>query len=196
MNEYGGVLSSVDLRDYKLNLDTSNLSLPENYSVSMLHSIKNQRSVGSCTAHALASILEYHDQNQVTLSTNFIYGLKRKVCNHEPKGERIRDALTIAYKYGDPRRSLCSGNNEVPEVYERVEKLLENEEVLEDARQHKIFAYIKLQKDSDIKYALLNFGPVIASMKWYSGGKFNQQTRLVEFNKANSIIYHTVLVYG
>ena len=161
----GALLSKVDLRDYNLNKLKTSTQYPDSYEINMKHMIKNQQNISSCTAHALSSILEYHDGNIKELSTNFIYGLKNKLFLHTGKGETIRDALSIAKDYGDPIKELCPGNNDVDEVYEIANKAFEDESILKDAYLHKIDSYVKLKDDNDIKYALMNFGPVIACIK-------------------------------
>ena len=77
---FGCILSPIDLRDYKLKKDlVSNTIYPKAYSVHMMHSIKYQGNISSCTPHALTTILEYHDSNRQRLSTNFIYGIRNKL---------------------------------------------------------------------------------------------------------------------
>lgn len=193
----GCKLSQVDLRDYKLNkFCTLSESLPDSYSVEMTHKIKNQGAVCSCTSHALAAILEHHDHNINTLSTNFIYGLQRYVYGESGPGEKIRVALGIANKYGDPIKSLCDGNTEVDAVYGIAEHSVEDNDTLEDAYRHRIKSYIKLTSDRDIKFALMNYGPVIAGIKWYDKYKFIRATSFVEPDKSSQYGYHAIVIYG
>lgn len=198
LETFGCKLPRVDLRDYKLSkICTLSEDLPEKYSVSMTHNIKSQGSVCSCTAHALSSILEYHDNNRYTLSTNFIYGIQRKLYGEEGPGERIRVALGIANNYGDPMKSLCYGNNEIESVYKIAEESFENEECLKDAYKHRIKSYVKLNSDRDIKFALMNYGPVIAGIKWYNSYHFNEATSFLDPDKSQGASgYHAIMIYG
>lgn len=194
---FGCKLSQVDLRDYTLNkFCTLSENLPEEFEVEMSHKIKNQETVSSCTSHALSTILEYHDHNIKTLSTNFLYGLQRYVYGEAGPGEKIRVALGIANKYGDPDKSLCDGNTEVDAVYRIAEASLENKEVVDDAYRHRIKSYVKLTSNRDIKFALMNYGPVIASVKWYSSYHFNKATSFVEPDKSSNFGYHAIVIYG
>ena len=73
---FGCKPSPKDLRDYKIaNLSQRNITYPEHFILDNLPQIKNQTTVNSCVAHAMSSILEYHDKSVHTLSTNFIYGI-------------------------------------------------------------------------------------------------------------------------
>jgi hypothetical protein len=71
-------------------------------------------------AHATSSILEYYDMldgsTNRKLSTNFIYGLEKKLFGNDSKGMYLRNACEIVKDYGCPEESFCAGNKEVPEV--------------------------------------------------------------------------------
>lgn len=194
--EFGCEISPVDLRDYKLDKQLVNkVNFPESFDAMKVHIVKHQGSVSSCVPHAVSSILEFHDNYRDTLSTNFIYGLK-KLYGQTGKGEHIRVALDIVRKYGDPQMSLCSGNTEVDKVFEIANKAYNDEEVMEDAYRHKIKSYVKLNDIKDIKYALMNYGPVVVSIKWYTDIIFNEDTRMIDTNRETIKNYHAVIIYG
>lgn len=198
LETFGCKISQVDLRDYRLSrICTLSEDLPETYEINMTHHIKSQGSVCSCTAHALSSILEYHDRNVYTLSTNFIYGLQKMLYNELGPGQKIRVALNIANKYGDPIKALCYGNTEVDAVYDLAEESFKDQEVLNDAYRHKIKSYVKLTTERDIKYALMNYGPVIAGIKWYNSYHFNEATLFLEPDKSQGVSgHHAIMIYG
>lgn len=197
MNTFGCILSSVDLRDYRLKRGlVDKKDIPDSYNINMLHRIKNQEDVSSCTAHALSSILEYHDNNVVTLSTNFIYGIRRKLYGMTGKGEQLRVALNISKDYGDPRKNLCNGNTEVDAVFDIAERAYEDQAVVDDAYKHRIKSYVKLSNDDEVKYAIMNYGPVLASIEWYLDNNYNPETHFIDTEKVSSKSYHAIVIYG
>ena len=193
----GCELSPVDLRDFKLNtsmIDTS--IIPDEYNAMPQHQIKSQGSVCSCVAHALATILEQNEQN-TKLSTNFIYGGQNVVYGFTMKGMFLRVAASIAQRYGVPLYSKCPGNKEVTEVFDIAKKAFDNPDVLDDAYKHKIKSYINLSNNKiNIKYSIMNFGPVLASIRWWNNYTFNKETGFVEFKKDKGLGYHAVVIYG
>lgn len=71
---FGCLPAKVDLRDYKMTVGA--VVLPEEFVCEDYASrIKNQKSVNSCVAHSMSTILEHHSKNEYALSTNFIYGI-------------------------------------------------------------------------------------------------------------------------
>ena len=166
-NIKGCQLSPVDLRDYKFEESViSAESYPESYEISMKHNIKSQGSVNSCVAMATSTILEYHDSDTTKLSTNFIYGGQNTMYGFPGPGMFLRCACALAQKYGDPKYDLCPGNTEVREVFKASDLAFTDEDVMKDAYKHKLKSYINLHgKEKQIKYALMNYGPVLANVK-------------------------------
>ena len=195
-NRYGCMPPKVDVRDYKLT-KTYVSDLPESYSIVKLPKIKNQKNVSSCVAHSTSSILEYHDNCQHTLSTNFIYGIQKKECGHEGSGMYLRDACKIVSKYGDALESECPGNDEVPECWAIAEKMLDPElnsgKTMSDC--FKIKSYFNCSNNGDIKRAIYNYGPVLCSIKWYDSFKCDKDGVLYGASKGD-YGYHAVMIYG
>ena len=194
---YGCLLSPTDLRDYKLNkLSICKTTFPESFSSIDNHVIKNQGAVCSCTAHAVASILESFDKNRCTLSTNFIYGIRNRLYNDTGRGQTIRCALKIAKDYGTMQKYLCPGNNEVDNVFSIASEAFDDPEKMEDAYKHKISKYVKLNSEKDIKFALMNYGPIVACIRWSSNNTFNKSTSIMTFNYDSGFSYHAIMIYG
>lgn len=55
----GALFSKPDVRDYKIACALDESQFPENFELK-LPIIKNQGSVGSCVAHAISEVVEYH----------------------------------------------------------------------------------------------------------------------------------------
>ena len=194
--KFGGIVSPVDLRDYRFNfLDLLHMKFPAEYEVEMKHNIKKQQAE-SCTSNATATILEHFDNNRYVLSTSFIYGIKHKLFGDEGTGETVRNALETVKNYGDVKYAFCPGDLEVDEVYELAEKSFNNEKHMKDAYKHKIKSYVRLRSKKSIKYALMNYGPIIVCTKWYNKYTLNKITGNLVFDKKSSIFYHSFVIYG
>lgn len=190
--EYGCQLSPYDIRDYKVQVSGE---LPTKFELDFSDvDIKNQKSVSSCVAHALSTILEYHAKNRNTLSTNFIYGIRKELFKHEGKGMYLRDACKIATSYGDPLESDCPGNDEIPECFNLASQVFQNEEIMKRAADYRTKSYYNCNTIDEIKYALINYGPLLASLKWYNDYKI--KNGLLVGGASKDYGYHAIVIYG
>jgi hypothetical protein len=107
----------------------------------------------------------------------------------------LRDACKIVSKYGDMLERDCPGNTEVPKCWEKAEKCLENEAFKKDALAFRTKSYFSCNSTNDIKKALMEYGPVLASVKWYSSFKPDSDGVLptTEVGEAG---YHAIMIYG
>lgn len=194
ININGCIPAKVDLRNYKLKL-SSESTYPEEYEIKNMPEIKNQGCVSSCVAHALSTILEYHDCRKHTLSTNFIYGLQRKLFNNTSPGMRLQEACSIANKYGDALEIDCPGNDEIPKCYDVTENCLVDNTKITKAYDYHIQSYFDCNTEEKLKYTLYKYGPVLASIRWYKCYKLD----------SNGVLYgedsgeygeHAIVVYG
>lgn len=195
---YGCLPPKTDIRDYKLKRDTVTAvadTLPKSFSIDKIAEIKNQGSVGSCVAHATSTILEHHSDNKFKLSTNFIYGIHNKLYGTEGPGMYLRNGAKIAQKYGDMLEDDCSGNTEVPKVYNIAKESFEDDAKLNRAYKFRIESYCKLNNNNEIKYALMNHGPVLVSVKWYNGSKVDSKG-ILRSNFDKDYGYHAIVIYG
>ena len=197
---FGCKPSPKDLRDYKIaNLSQRNITYPDYFILDNLPQIKNQRSINSCVAHAMSSILEYHDKSVHTLSTNFIYGIQHKLFNRDSEGMYLSDACKIAKSYGDMLESECKGNTEVPECYEVAEEAFNDTTKLSHSKTHIIESYFNCNSDEEIKYALITYGPVLISIKWMNNWSFDRNTGYLTERKVDRIEplgYHAIMLIG
>ena len=195
MSEHGlGCLhEKLDIRDYKLKKGIAmSVAFPPSYVCEGYRNVKSQGSVGSCVAHATTEILEFHNGGQ-KLSTNFIYGIHKKLYATPGPGMYLRDACKIVREYGDPIYDLCPGNTEVNKVYTIAEEAFDKKEVLQNAAKYRIDSFAKLNSISDIKYALMNYGPVLSSVDWYSNNKVVNGV-LIQGGEKNG--GHAIMLYG
>ena len=166
----GCIFSKYDARDYTLvSSVVSNSSLPKEFINENIGEVKHQGQVGSCVAHALSTILEFHaGMRNKELSTNFIYGIQKELFNIDTKGMVLRDACAIVTDYGDMLEKDCPGNDEVPVCHNIAFNALSDNAKLNRAYEYRIKSYYKCRSINDIKYALINHGPVLGALKWYN----------------------------
>ena len=191
---FGCVISPKDIRDYRLKLKDK--IYPRTFKLTDDHQIKDQMYVSSCTAHAASTILEFFCDNRVTLSTNFLYGIRKKLFSSSYRGMTIRDVCKIATRYGDMEYKLCPGNNEIEEVFDIAEKAFDSDKAMNNAYKHKASVYINLLNNEDrIKSFLFHFGPVLTSARWYYDYTVKDDGT-VNFDKNSQYAYHAFVIYG
>lgn len=192
---FGALKPKVDTRDYRLRAVAS--EFPESYSCENLPPVKNQRSVSSCVAHATAAILETFNKKEtgkfIPLSTNFIYGMQGVAFGRLESGMYLRDACKIVKEYGNATEASIRGNIEQPKCTEWLkEKLTDN--IYNEARNYKVASYAKCKTANDIKHALINYGPVLGSIKWYD--KYTLKDKIITFDKNVDYGYHAIMICG
>ena len=160
----GALPPKVDIRDYKFaQAKCMSVDYPDVYECPIKTAIKDQGSVGSCVAHSGAEILEYHFPN-TKMSTNFIYGIHKKLYNSDGPGMYTRECAKIMKDYGDPLYEYCPGNTEITGVYKIAEAAFANNEVMADSKSHRISSFARVSSVNGIKYALTTYGPVLGSI--------------------------------
>ena len=160
---YNGVVeSSYDARDYKIKADSE---FPKEFELPYKVSVKNQGSKPTCVAHAVSSLIEYHNLIETgkyrKFSTEFIYGT-RDIGYYIGDGMVIRDALKTIQKYGDCYYADCPGNHDTADAMNNVNEKME--EYRDLAYPHRIGSYYRVKTPEEIKTALMNHGPVVISM--------------------------------
>ena len=184
----------TDLRDYKIKSARCDINEAE---LQNLPKVKNQGSVNSCAAHASSSVLEWFNKKETgeytELSTDFIYGMQGVMLGRKDKGMYLRDVCKIIQTYGDSLKSTIPTNTEMPECAENLASLL-TEEVYKEAAICKVKSYAKCDTDESIKHAILNYGAVLGSVKWYD--KYTIEDKVIHFDTKSDNGYHAVMVYG
>lgn len=194
---FGAIESKIDVRDYQVACAAApNVELPEAFELNM-RAVKNQHSVSSCVAHALAAVVEYfnfiQEKTDTTMSTEFIYGNR---INHiyTDKGMIIRDALENLRKYGTCPNSSMPGNIEVPEAIRRFNQ--DALGVIPAAYPNRITNYCSLYKKNDMKLWLMTKGPIVFSVKWYENYWFTVNNELHFDEKSEPSGCHCMVIYG
>ena len=192
---YGAIPSKVDLRDYTVKAGAINTAT---FELDNLPTVKNQYSVGSCVAHSSSSILEWFNQKETNeyreLSTGFIYGMQGVEFNRLESGMYLRDVCKIIKKYGDCLFNTVPFNIEMPECYNLLKDEL-NDDVYNEAAICRIESYARCMSENGIKHALMNYSPVLMSIKWHNDYKI-QKDYTINFNTDSDGGYHAIMVYG
>lgn len=195
---FGALIDKIDIRDYKLDATTACAAeFPEEFELPVVK-VKNQGSVGSCVAHSIAEVVEYHNKKQnkvdIRMSTGFIYGNRRNSTN-KASGMYTREALSNTCKYGDAFWSDFSENKEVPEAIDLFEERFDS--LKDKAFYNRFSTYFRVYSDNDIKYALMNYGPVVFIMHWYSDIAVNTKCIITTTCKKQNIVgNHCMIIYG
>lgn len=193
---FGALPSPKDIRDYKLKATAViPQKLPKTFKLKTT-AIKNQGSKPTCVAHTLASLVEFYNlrdtKHNYIFSTDFIYGC-RLDTDYFGEGMYLRDGLKILQKYGDVWNTQLPGNSSVSVAMEKVK--INFETLIPLAEPNRISTYYKIQTLNEIKYALINDGPVPASMRWFKDAKINSKGK---YNYSSKEVqdYHAVLIIG
>jgi C1A family cysteine protease len=191
---YGCLPAKIDLRDYKLG--SFQVKLPQEFSLSNLPRVKNQKNVRSCVAHAMSSILEYFEKGKTNMSTEFIYGIQKKLFNYNGTGMYLQNACKIVQKYGNMIEADCPGNTEVPKCRGAAEEAFTNLDKRVKAYSYKVKLYFNCKTADDIKKTIYKYGPVLASIKWFDDYKCDNKGVLYKSSNKKTFGYHAVMVYG
>lgn len=191
-NGLGAFPSPVDIRDYKRKKIEQ--EYPKAYFIKGIP-IKNQGSAPTCVAHALSELVEFHtlkDTNEfVKFSTEFIYGC-RDSSLYEAEGMFIREGLQILNTYGDVVYSDLKGNSPKGTVANL--HVQDKFDYLKDrAYPYRISAYYKIKTLDEIKQAIYNDGPVVASLKWQ---RKNFKKGFYSYNSNEPHGNHAILIVG
>lgn len=188
--ETGLILSDKDIRDYRLAKNII-FDLPTEFKLEKIP-IKNQKNIPTCTAHSLASLVEYHTKKEngkyFKYSTDFIYGNRNEKL-YIDEGMSLRDGLNVLYNYGDVLYKDCPGNSFYIKAKEKVKNLSNIE-----TNNSNISAYYKINSLDELKYSLFNDGPVVASMKIFNN--FALVDGIYAYDDKNDYSYHAVLIVG
>ena len=192
---FGGVPSPRDIRDYKLSAAAMQPHIyPESFLLKPVR-IKNQDCQPTCTAHALASLVEFFNYQETYIndkfSTDFIYGC-RTDDDYLGEGMYLRDGLKVLQKYGDVLYDKLPGNTDVPTARKKV--FTNFDQLVIQAEPNKVNTYYKIQNIQELKHALVNDGPVPAVMKWFKSATLINYVYTYPTTQVDD--YHAVLIVG
>lgn len=194
MNATGALFSKSDIRDYRLASAAVQEEFPEEFELSM-PKIKNQGSVGSCVAHSISTVIEYHNKIQnddsSEMSVGYIYG-NRTGTTWFGSGMYTRDAVATTCKYGDVLKNKFPYNEEVPEIIDKFNAI--ELELFDEGTPNRFSTYYKLKTANEIKSALIKHGPVVFAINWYEDIKV--VNGIMQTNKVGDAGGHCMVIYG
>lgn len=192
----GALAPTIDTRDYKI--IAMSADYPDSYTIDFIPKVKNQKTICSCVAHAMSSILEYFNYKEtnenISLSTDFIYGIQGIIFNRTKPGMYLRDACKIVREYGDCLKSTIPTNIEQPNCTKNLQKIL-TDTIYQEAKIFQVDSYARCKSNTAIKHALMNYGPVLASVKWYDENSINNN-KVITMNTKSAFGYHAIMIYG
>jgi hypothetical protein len=109
-------------------------------------------------------------------------------------GMYLRDACKIVKDYGDATEASIGGNTEQPKCTEWLKEKL-TDEIYDEAKNYRVQSYARCSTINDIKHALMNYGPVLASIKWYDKYTFNNNNCII-FNRSSDYGHHAIMICG
>lgn len=194
VKKFGAIFSPVDVRDYKGVSKVSYQEFPDEFELEM-PAVKNQGNVGSCVAHAISVVVEYFSRAQGDdtreMSVGYIYG-NRTNSAHKGAGMVTREALQSTTSYGDVPKEVFPYNKEVPEIIDLFKANVE--QLFPQGYGNRITSYYRLNSEADIKAALVNNGPVIFAMNWFSDMRVIDGVLTTAYKKWEGS--HCMVIYG
>ena len=114
--------------------------------------------------------------------------------NRLDDGMYLRDACRIVKDYGDCYESTMPGNTEQPKCTKVLKSAL-TDKIYQEASAMRIQSYVRCASESAIKYALMNYGPILVSIKWYDKYSLDKN-KVIKFDTKTDWGGHAVMVYG
>lgn len=126
-----------------------------------LQPIRDQGQQGTCAAQAAACMKEYQERIDIKFkdyfSPQFVYNLRQ---NQDSSGMTLRDVMKILNQKG-----ICTEHD-----FQYGSNLIPNEEIIENASNHKIESYASIKSIDAVKKALYINGPCIIAFPVYNKG--------------------------
>ena len=190
----GALFSKKDVRDYKIDCASAPVEFPAEFELEM-PKVKDQKNIGSCVAHSIATTIEYFNDlqqnNNEPMSVGYIYG-NRTNTTHTGSGMYTRDAIAATCKYGDISEVLFPYNEEPPEIIEKFTEA--SERLFELGQPNRFTSYYRLYNEDEIKTSLMQNGPVIFAMKWYDDIKVVNS--VIATSQKTDGSGHCMVIYG
>lgn len=194
-NRYEVRKSPPDIRRYKGIARVSSDNLPKEFELPKCET-KDQGSVGSCVAFALAGCVEYFNKRESKkyeeMSTGFIYGNRRNTL-YKGSGMNIGRALDSLKHYGTTKSADWDINVETPQAIEEFEKVYD--EFASKAYQNRITSYFRLYDKNSIKATLYQGSPCVFFLTFREDMRIKDGVYIIN-EKSKSTGNHCMYIYG
>lgn len=177
----GYIPSPPDDRDYTVDMAVEvKKTFPEEYLPVKRAKVLDQKSIGSCVAHAIATTMVYAELHRADKKINdysrgFIYG-NRRIVDHQGEGLVTRQALKNLNHDGDCLFSIFPWNEKYPDVKMRIAE--NHNYYYAKAAPFQIANYFRLYNADDIKTAIMERGACVICIDVYPG--FSKDVKLPE----------------
>lgn len=203
---YGlGAIYKEDLNDYVVSGDllsktgatTAVDNLPVSFELPRIP-IKNQQSVNSCVAHAIAEFFEITEADEkgyyTPFSTGFIYSY-RLPGQYGGEGMYPNEALSFAQKIGMVPRDMYPEDLEIS--VGRTVFAARKAECVKEAANYKLETFAKITSNNNVKISLVtNKTPVIIICNIYDSFYKTGADGIVPNNSGNICGSHAMLIVG
>lgn len=187
LTTFGALPSKPDIRNYRIDMSTD-VDLPDTFILPM-PPVKNQANVASCVAHALSSLIEYFNGDEMpSMSAGYIYANKTS----SGKGMITREAIAQVCREGDVYYYDFPYNEEVPRIYALLDQ--KKTDLAACARPFSFKTYFALKGEKEIKTAIWNNGPVIIAVDWYKDMRVCNGVVESSFKEKQG--GHCMIIYG
>ena len=160
----GCILSPEDKRDYKARDFVAMGIRPAEYMPEKKAPVLYQSSVGSCVAHAIATMKWYHERrekkSEERYSTDYIYH-NRLSTDHQGHGMITREALSQLCKCGTCYYNSLPTNTEYPST--AVKRFITP--LAEEAKKQVVKSYVRCYDDDEICECVYQHGAALISLE-------------------------------
>lgn len=202
----GCVPSDLNGTEYKYGAVVRNSNQDPEFPVSFrlwTSGVKNQVDKGTCVAHALTSMKEiqdYYDTKSLEkYSTSWVY-LVRQNGQYKGEGMKTKEALANLKNVGVVPYSMLPGNIEYGDGLIMGWKASMDQEMLAEAKKHRINSYVLTNSADEIKKALYNdHSPVVIGVSIYESFYNTKENGIVPLpNQSTEALYggHAMLIIG
>ena len=188
---------AYDARDYVFTPSCATTSYPTGFKLEEVP-IKNQNTIGSCVAHACATIKEiqefYETGIKKQFSVGWIYGYR---LSGQYKGEGMypKEALTTLKNNGNVLKEDFPENFE----YNDIQNLItaRKTDCLSKAKQYKIKSYARVANSSAVKAAIYNYkSPVMIVVDIYDSFYNTNNSGIVPTKSGSLQGSHAMVIVG
>lgn len=195
---FGGCLpSKFDRRDYNLKYATGAVAgaaeYPKEFRITNKSKIYSQGATSMCVAYSLAEIKESQElvdqKKRVRFSPGFIYANRSETM----EGMYVRPAIAALLKDGVCTYDEFPVTGTCEQCKKKLSEIPNLLDVFDDAVNWRIGSYYRLYTLDEIKYTLMNIGPVFISVPTYSG--WNSFTGEIK-EEGTKRGYHAMVIVG
>jgi hypothetical protein len=188
--------STIDVRDYSLTYQTTQVVIPDEFRLEFPDIVKDQGQTSMCASFSSSYIAEHLNKltnNKYTeLSPSFVYANR---SNQDSEGMELRDAEKILVNTGICRNELFNKIETEPQL--NVDYNNSNpDNLIKDAANYKTVSFAQISSVNDAKIALIQHGYLHIGVPWYQDNQLDYDIKLTDNNPYKKDGYISYLVKG